>query len=70
MENAPSAIEAHPGVQETTHLVKSPHPVHALGPTTIGFEVPIEGIDTENFAFVWLPEEGVGPFYPALIEFP
>jgi len=40
------------------------------GPTTIGFEVPIEGIDTENFAFVWLPEEGVGPFYPALIEFP
>ncbi len=42
----------------------------ASGPTTVGFEVPIDGIDTENFAFVWLPEEGVGPFYPALIEFP
>jgi hypothetical protein len=40
------------------------------GPTSIQFSVPIEGVNIENFAFVYLPSDGVGPLYPALIEFP
>jgi len=40
------------------------------GPTTVGFEVQVDSLTIENFAFVWLPEDGVGPIYPALIDLP
>jgi hypothetical protein len=38
------------------------------GPAQIEFEVPLDGLTIDNYAFVWLPEDGVGPFYPALID--
>jgi hypothetical protein len=39
------------------------------GPITVGFSTEIDGMRRELFGFVFLPEDGVGPFYPALIEF-
>ncbi len=40
------------------------------GPITVGFTYEIDTLKIENFGYVFLPEEGVGPFYPALIDLP
>jgi len=40
------------------------------GPITVGFTTQLGDQSQESFGYVFLPEEGVGPFYPALIQFP
>lgn len=39
------------------------------GPITVGFSIEFDQVQREVFGYVFLPEGGVGPFYPALIEF-
>jgi hypothetical protein len=39
------------------------------GPITVGFSIEFDQMRRELFGYVLLPEGGVGPFYPALIEF-
>ena len=40
------------------------------GPITVGFTYQIDSLKIENYGYVFLPEDGVGPFYPALIDLP
>jgi hypothetical protein len=39
------------------------------GPITVGFQTQTGVTDNESFGFVLLPEDGIAPFYPALIAF-
>ena len=40
------------------------------GPITVGFTSYLGEQSQESFGYVLLPDNGVGPFYPALIQFP
>ena len=38
------------------------------GPTTVLFQQDIGGLSIENYGFVYMPENGLAPFYPAFVD--
>ena len=38
------------------------------GPTTILFKQDVGGLTVENYGYVFMPEDGIAPFYPAFVD--